>query len=139
MAAIPPIRLAIDVPVEPATAWAYLTEPDRVAEWFTDVTPLGAVGDPYQLDFGEGSVVEGVVQAVEPGRRFVHSWAWADAEPREETTVEWTVEQLESGRTRVSLEHRGWLEAGSDEVARDDHEAYWSGYLDDLAALLSEA
>jgi len=29
-------------------------------------------------------------------------------------------------------------EAGADEALRDDHEAYWSGYLDDLRDLLAE-
>jgi uncharacterized protein YndB with AHSA1/START domain len=139
MDAIPPIRLSIDVKADPATVWTYLTDPERVAEWFTDATPLGAVGDRYQLDFGEGSVVEGIVLGHDPGRRFAHSWAWADAEPRQETAVEWTIEALPDGGTRITLEHGGWLEAGSDDAARDDHEAYWSGYLDDLAALLSEA
>ncbi len=139
MIEIPSIRLSIDVDVEPSTAWAYLTEPDHVTEWFTDASPLGDVGSPYRLDFGEGSVVEGVVVTLEPGVRFVHSWAWADAEPRQETRVAWTVERRPGGGARVTLVHDGWAEAGSDEAARDDHEAYWSGYLDDLADLLGEA
>ena len=65
--ALPPIVLAIETPATPADAWAALTEPERIAEWFTDALPLGQVGDPYRLDFGDGSVVEGVVRLVEPG------------------------------------------------------------------------
>lgn len=136
---IPPIRLTFTSPADPGRAWVYLTDPERVAEWFTDATPVGSVGDPYRLDFGEGSIVEGVVLELDPGRRFVHSWAWADSEPRQETTVGWLVEALPDGGARVILEHSGWAEAGSDEAARDDHEAYWSEYLDDLEALLAEA
>jgi uncharacterized protein YndB with AHSA1/START domain len=139
MAAIPPIRLSIDVPVDIATAWASLTEPARVAAWFTDASPLGQAGDAYRLDFGDGSVVEGRLLELEPGHRFVYTWAWADAEPRQETRVAWRVDPATAGRTRISLEHDGWAEAGADEAARDDHEAYWSGYLDNLAALLGEA
>jgi uncharacterized protein YndB with AHSA1/START domain len=139
MAEIEPIRMTIDVPVDLATAWAHLTEPARVAAWFTDASPLGRVGDAYRLDFGEGSVVEGRFLELEPGRRLVHTWAWADAEPRQETRVAWRVDPATAGGTRISLEHDGWAEAGADEAARDDHEAYWSGYLDNLAALLSEA
>jgi uncharacterized protein YndB with AHSA1/START domain len=75
---------------------------------------------------------------VESGRRFAHTWAWLDAAPRHETLVTWTVEALPTGGTRIVLVHDGWSEAGADEAIRDDHEGYWSGYLDDLAAILGE-
>ncbi len=136
---VAPIRLSIETRARPATAWAYLTDPDRIADWFTDATPLGDIGDPYRLDFGEGSVVTGRVVAVAPGRSFSHSWAWEDAGPGEETIVTWTVEALPGGGSRIVLAHEGWDEAGADDAMRDDHEAYWSGYLDDLRDLLEDA
>jgi uncharacterized protein YndB with AHSA1/START domain len=135
---LPPIILEIETPASADEAWAAITDPERVAEWLTDVSALGDVGDPYRLDFGDGSVVEGVIREIEPGRRFVHTWAWADALPRQETLVSWTVEPLPDGGGRVTLIHDGWSDAGADSAARDDHEAYWSGYLDDLAEILSE-
>jgi uncharacterized protein YndB with AHSA1/START domain len=138
-AEIDPIELTFDTPAEPEIAWAYLTVPDRVAEWFTEVTPLGAVGEPYRLDFGEGSIVEGEILELEPGRRLVHGWAWTDAEPTRPTRVEWRVAPLPAGGSRIHLRHDGWAEAGVDDAIRDDHEAYWSGYLDDLRDLLEEA
>ena len=67
---LPPIVLTIETPAVPDVAWAALSEPRRIAEWFTEATPLGAVGDAYRLDFGDGSMVVGVVRLVEPGRRF---------------------------------------------------------------------
>ena len=136
---LPPIVLEIETAVPAGDAWTALTDPARVAEWFTEATPLGDVGDPYRLDFGEGSVVSGTVRMVEPGRRFAHTWAWVDAEPRQETLVTWTVEPLADGGTRITLVHDGWSEAGADEATRDDHEGYWSGYLDDLAEVLGES
>jgi uncharacterized protein YndB with AHSA1/START domain len=135
---LPPIVVEIETPASAGEAWSALTEPDRIAEWFTEASPLGAVGDPYRLDFGDGSVVEGVVREVEPGHRFAHTWAWADAEPRQETLVTWSVEALPDGGGRVTLVHDGWSEAGADAATRGDHEGYWSGYLDDLTALLAE-
>jgi hypothetical protein len=51
--------------------------------------------------------------------------------------VSWSIEPLDEGGSRVTLTHAGWAEAGADEAIRDDHEAYWSGYLDDLAAILA--
>jgi len=136
---IDPIELAFETRADPALAWTYLTDPERVGEWFAEVIPLGQVGDRYRIDFGEGSAVEGEVLEVEPGRRFAHGWAWTDAEPRQPTRVEWRVEPLPGGGTRIVLRHEGWPEAGADEALRDDHEAYWSGYLDDLRDLLEEA
>jgi uncharacterized protein YndB with AHSA1/START domain len=135
---LPPIVLEIATTVTTAEAWTVLTDPARVAEWFTDVTPLGEVGDTYRLDFGDGSVVDGIVRAVETGHRFAHTWAWLDADPRQETLVTWTVEPQPEGGTRITLVHDGWSEAGADEAIRDDHEGYWSGYLDDLAEILAE-
>jgi uncharacterized protein YndB with AHSA1/START domain len=136
---VEPIELVIETPADPEIAWSYLTDPDRVQEWFAEVVPIGTVGDPYRIDFGEGSIVEGEILELEPGRRFAHGWAWSDAEPSRPTRVEWRVEPLAGGGSRVVLRHEGWAEAGTDDTIRDDHEAYWSGYLDDLRDLLEEA
>lgn len=134
---LPPIVLIVQTPASPDAAWAALTEPERVAEWFTDASALGGIGDAYRLDFGDGSVVEGVVFHLEPGRAFAHTWVWADVEPTQETLVTWMVEPANGG-SRITLTHDGWAEAGLDEAARDDHESYWSGYLDDLVDVLGE-
>ena len=140
---LPPIILVLETAAPPDEVWTTLTEPERIVEWFTEASPLGAVGEPYRLDFGDGSIVEGVVTALEPGRSFSHSWAWADELPAEDasasraTEVTWLVEAAEGGGSRVTLTHGGWDEAGIDDATRDDHEAYWSGYLDDLEAILA--
>jgi uncharacterized protein YndB with AHSA1/START domain len=104
-----------------------LTDPGG-RQWFR-ASPLGAVGDVYRLDVGEGSVVEGTIREVEPGRRFVHTWAWADALPRQETIVSWTIEPVTGGGGRITLVHDGWSEAGADSAARDDT-GRTAGYLD---------
>jgi uncharacterized protein YndB with AHSA1/START domain len=135
---LPPIVLSIETAAAPEAVWSALTEPERIVEWFTEATALGAVGDAYRLDFGDGSAVEGVITLVEPGRRFAHTWTWSDVEPSHETLVTWSIEPIADGGTRVTLTHAGWAEAGADEAIRDDHEGYWSGYLDDLADLLGE-
>jgi uncharacterized protein YndB with AHSA1/START domain len=132
--ALEPIRLSIETPADPETAWGAITDPDRIAEWFTDASPLGRVGDPYRLDFGD-SAVDGHVLAVDPGRHFAHSWSWDGADPSEQTVVSWTVEPLGRGGSRIVLEHAGW--ADGDDTPRDDHLGYWESYLEDLAALLA--
>ncbi|HEX5828655.1 MAG TPA: SRPBCC domain-containing protein [Candidatus Limnocylindrales bacterium] len=135
---VPPIDLVVETGAEPELVWRTLTDPARVALWFTDASRVGRVGDTYRLDFGEGSVVRGEVLALEPGRTFAHAWAWDGSEPGEVTRVTWTVEP-HLGGSRVRLVHDGWDEAGMDRSARDDHEGYWRGYLDDLRDVLEEA
>lgn len=136
-AGVPPIELEIETAADPATAWQAVTLPERIALWLTDASPLGDVGERYRLDFGEGSVVTGEVVALEPGRRFAYTWTWEDAEAADATIVEWTVEPAAGGGSRIRLEHSGWDEG--EETARDDHEGYWIGYLDDLRDILEEA
>lgn len=136
---IAPIQLTLKTTADAARAWDYLVDPARVAEWFTDASTLGKVGDLYRLDFGEGSIVEGSIVAHDPGSRFAYRWAWIDAEPLQETLVTWTVRTADSGGSEIELIHDGWDEAGADNAQRDDHEGYWSGYLDDLRDVLEEA
>jgi uncharacterized protein YndB with AHSA1/START domain len=131
-----PIVLSIETPADAETAWAAITDPDRVGEWFTDVSPIGGPGDPYRIDFGD-SAVEGVVVDVQAGRRFAHTWRWEGADADEQTLVSWTVEALPGGGSRISLEHSGWPATTRDDSTRDDHAGYWQAYLEDLEALLA--
>jgi hypothetical protein len=93
----------------------------------------GASG-PYRLD---QTAPSGIIVEMVPGRRLAYTWAWEDAEPRQETLVSWELEPQAGGGCRVTLRHEGWSAAGADEAARDDHAGYWQGYLDDLVDLLA--
>jgi uncharacterized protein YndB with AHSA1/START domain len=135
---VAPIDLVLVTGAPPELVWQTLTDPSRIALWFTDASTLGSVGDPYRLDFGDGSLVSGEVTAHEPGRSFAHTWSWEGAEPGESTRVAWAVEPA-AGGSRIRLLHEGWEEAGLDQSVRDDHEGYWSGYLADLRDVLDEA
>jgi uncharacterized protein YndB with AHSA1/START domain len=135
---VAPIELVVETGADPATAWRTLTDPELVTLWFTDASGLGGLGTQYRPDFGDGSLVEGEVLALEPGRSFAYAWAWSGAEAGETTRVTWIVEP-HLGGSRIRLVHDGWDEAGLDASARDDHEGYWTGYLDDLRDILAEA
>ena len=121
---------------DPATLWAALTVPERVAAWFATASPLGAVGAPYTLDFGDGSIVDGELRELVRGHRFAHSWHWL-APASETTQVTWEVEPTADGRSAVVLRHAGWAEAGLGETDRDDHRGAWQEYVDGLLELLS--
>ena len=134
-----PIDLTVETPAAPARVWSALTDPRRVADWLTDASVVGRIGDAYRLDFGDGSVIDGVITELEPGRRFAYTWSWSGSEVHEETLVAWTVAPRNEGGTEVRLVHDGWAEAGLDQTVRDDHQGYWMGYLEDLVAVLIEA
>lgn len=133
---IPPIDLEVTLPVDAAVAFNAITDPERVMAWFTNASPVGPVGSVYRLDFGDGSVVAGEVTELVPGQRFAHRWHWEGSDDDETTLVTWTVTPNPGGST-LRLVHEGWSEAGLDASARDDHEGYWAGYLEDLRDLLS--
>ena len=135
---VPPIELVVDTGADPDTAWRTLTEPARVALWLTEASAPRRVGDTYRLDFGEGSIVRGEIVVLDPGPAFAYRWAWDGGEGGEVTLVTWTVAARDDG-SRIALRHDGWEEAGLDVTARDDHAAYWAGYLEDLRDVLEEA
>ena len=60
---IEPITLTAATTGSPAATWSALTDPVLVVEWFTEATPVGPIGAPYRLDFGDGSVVNGTIRA----------------------------------------------------------------------------
>jgi uncharacterized protein YndB with AHSA1/START domain len=140
MSTLEPIRLSIDTAAPPDLAWTYLTEPERIAEWLAGASTLGEVGDTYRLDFGDGSVVEGQVVAVDPGRGFAHHWQWQDEPAGPRTLVSWAVRaHADDPGSEIVLVHEGWTDEDGGDALRDDHESYWSGYLDDLHDILEDA
>ncbi len=119
-----PIELSVETPASVEAAWEALTDPERVAEWLTDASPVGRPGDSYRLDFGD-SVVEGSILELEPGRGFAHSWRWDGGEDEAPPTrVHWTVEGATGGGSRVTLRHDGWPATTADDTSRDDHLGY---------------
>jgi uncharacterized protein YndB with AHSA1/START domain len=135
-ASIPPIYLNRRVRKSRQVAWAAITDPEQVAQWFAQVTPVGKVGEAYRVEFEDGSSVDGAILASDPGRRFMHSWRWAGDDASRTTRVTWAVEPMSAGGSRIVLEHDGWVDAGLTEQDRNDHAAYWNDYLDALRELL---
>jgi len=97
------IRCDRFLPHPPATVWAALTEPERLARWFTkgDIKPV--VGHRFTLDMQEWGLQPCEVTAVEPERLLAYRFA----EGTLDTVITWRLEPEGRG-TRLFLEHAGF-------------------------------
>jgi uncharacterized protein YndB with AHSA1/START domain len=132
-----PMVIRAELATDRDATWAALTDPALVERWFTHATPVGAVGDTYELDFGGGDVMRGTVLEVVPGERLAYSWGWGDGPDVVRTRVCWDLAPGEDG-TLVTLTHDGWSEAGLSAKDRDEHAAYWEGYVAALVETTDE-
>lgn len=98
------------------TVWAYLTEKDKLGEWFhaadadlTEGKPYALLGDPADSDskmcWGD------VLSAKKPS--FLSYTFTIKPMGGAMTTVSWTLEEA-AGGTRVTLVHEGIGEAGAE-------------------------
>ncbi|HTJ66345.1 MAG TPA: SRPBCC domain-containing protein [Actinospica sp.] len=97
------IRCDRFLPHPPAKVWAALTDPERLARWFTagDIKPV--VGHRFTLDMQEWGFQPCEVTAVEPERLLAYRFA----EDTLDTLITWRLEPEGRG-TRLFLEHAGF-------------------------------
>lgn len=73
------LRRRLKKPIE--KVWAAITEPERIADWFTEVVIDPRVGGVYHLRFpNENFEMIGEIVAFEPPRLLVHTWPHEDHE-----------------------------------------------------------
>ena len=100
------VRFGRLLPASPEKAWAYLTEPARLAEWYGDGVIEGREGGKVEL---MGGHIRGVVTGWRPSQFFAHTW---NAFSPGETVSAWPVSYLEfslgpeGGQTKLILTHR---------------------------------
>ncbi|WP_417366448.1 TIGR03086 family metal-binding protein [Glutamicibacter arilaitensis] len=117
------------LPVDPDTAFALVTDPERLRRWQTVACRLDlSVGGSYRFTMGPGHYAAGTITEIEPGRRLVLSWGWegSDAVPPGDSTVFITMKPHEQG-TALTLRHEG-LDAGQS----SGHAEGWNHFLDRL-------
>ena len=94
---MPSVRREVVLPVPRDRAWELLTDPDEVREWLAEDADL----DPKPGGDVRAEDHEGVVEAVEPGRRLAFRWHDGEVASR----VEWTLDDAPGG-TRVTILER---------------------------------
>jgi uncharacterized protein YndB with AHSA1/START domain len=101
------LRKSIYLKATKAKVWAYLTEPDRLAEWFHKPQVALVEGEEFAM-FGTESgnrLIWGRVIAARPHDYLEYSFTIAQMGDAV-STVKWTLEDVGPG-TRLSLEHSG--------------------------------
>jgi uncharacterized protein YndB with AHSA1/START domain len=135
------IEREVILPVPPARVWAALTRPDQLGAWFgtraeVDLRPGGQLVFTWDRSSGPHTS-RGVVEAVEPTRRFAFRW---QANPGEApmTLVEFTLEPHVDG-TRLRVVESGFASLPEQLRTRDGHIEGWQLELGELADYLAHA
>ncbi|MFF5790739.1 TIGR03086 family metal-binding protein [Paeniglutamicibacter sp. NPDC012692] len=126
------IDKTVFIPVDPDTAFALITEPERLRRWQTVAARVDLrVGGEYRWTVTPGHSAAGTYTEIEPGKRVVFTWGWQGTEAPEAnpSTVAITLEPVDGG-TNVRLVHEGLV---GEQVAA--HTEGWNHFLGRLEAL----
>lgn len=98
------------------TVWSFLTEKDKLAQWFHPATADLAEGEDYKL-VKKGSnpdepVLWGTVLKMDKPSTLIYTFTFG-AFNGATTTVTWTLEEI-AGGTRLTLKHEGISEAAGE-------------------------
>lgn len=130
------IRRSVDFDAPIERVWAFLTEPEKIAQWLMPNTFSAVAGHAFTMDcppgIGSGAPIECEVLRIEPphGGRAHLTYTWAIDAPALKTVLTLDLNQ-EGGTTRLELVHSGWEPlAPSDMHVRDRHEQGWDALLE---------
>lgn len=124
-----------------AHVWKFLTEADRLAEWFHrgggDLVAKGEYSLLTNTLGKEGTkMCWGKVVEFDPPRRLVHSFTH-DHLKGVETLCSWTLTEAEGG-TVLTLEHTGWEKVGDGAFAMAaNHDKGWDEHFSRLRTVTS--
>ncbi len=130
-------EIIVDADIE--TVWSALTDPAELRAWFGDIAEIDLrPGGSAKFGWTEfGSVIDAVIEIVEPLQRFAYRWAADEGRTVADgpsTLVEFTIEVV-AGKTKVSVVESGF--AGlPDEIYEStlaENTSGWASELDDLA------
>jgi uncharacterized protein (TIGR03086 family) len=124
-----PITFERVIDATPEEAFALFTEPERLRRWQAVSAAVDLrVGGEYRVTVTPGHIAGGTFTEVDPGRRVVYTWGWADSDdlaPGASTVV---VDFEPVGdKTLVRLTHEG---LSPDQAA--GHKEGWEHYLERL-------
>ena len=124
------VSQAVEVDAPPERVWDLLTNPAELSRWWPDAARLEPrVGGRIVLEFGPGDVT-GEVTRWEPPTAIGFTWE-ASNMPGVRLHVDFTVDDLGDGRSRVHVLHSGFADAPA--AAREAVVGGWEHFLPRLA------
>jgi uncharacterized protein YndB with AHSA1/START domain len=137
------VEREVILPVSPARVWTALTQADQLGAWFgtrasIDLRPGGEVVFTWDGSTGPTGTTRGVIEAVEPTRRFAFRWQVNLSGEAPMTLVEFTLEPHPTG-TRLHVVESGFASVPPGLRRRQAHVEGWQRELDELAAYLGAA
>lgn len=111
-------------------AFGLFTEPERLRRWQAVSASVDLrVGGDYRLTVVPGSIAYGTFTEIDPGKRLVYTWGWADAEHDPApggSSISVDFEPVGS-QTKVTMTH-----SGLDEEGAANHSVGWTHFFDRL-------
>ncbi len=113
------LERSIEVQSSPEEVWAALTEPERLSIWFGAMAVEVELRPGGRITFQRGSALwRGLVEAIEPPRRFAFRWLLREDQPASaRTRVEFVVEPGRVGTRLTVRETPLWDEPRSTPTA----------------------
>ena len=135
------IEREVILPVPPARVWAALTQADQLSAWFgtqasIDLRPGGDVVFSWDGSTGPRGTSRGVIEALEPPRRFAFRWQANLAGDAPMTLVEFRLEPHAEG-TRLLVVESGFASLPPELRTRESHVEGWRRELGELAQYLT--
>jgi len=131
------IERELAIAARPETVWELLTDPIEATRWMGqsaafDLRPGGA----YRVDVIPGNVASGVFVEIDPPRRLVFTWGWAESNGSSvgpgSTTIEFDL-VADGDCTLLRFRHSELPDA----EAAASHGVGWDHYLARLATVAS--
>ena len=119
--------------------WRAITDPQRIAQWFTQMDIRAEVGTPYKLIHeGQVAVTGRILEVVAPE---LFRYTWIVNGTTAETVVSWLLIERSGGRTtELVLTHHGLLAYGDSALAMlSNFSKGWESCVVKLGEHLGEA
>lgn len=135
------IRIDLDLPIPPASAWVLISRPDAIADWWGSHVSLDArEGGHFREEWsrdGRPVVTNGTVLHCEPPSRL--EMTWADNTWSGQSRVRFEL-SARAGGCRLSLVHGDWqhVHAPDRDALMAEHAEGWQLHLRALASLARE-